>query len=268
MILENINNSYITIISLLSLLIFVLVSKIPINKKFQVFLDKDFRKPQAFHKNSTPRTGGLALFVALIIFFLTFNYIFKFNNYDYIFFFFFFFIIGFLDDIKITLQPSLRLILMIIFLSIGLILFDIQITKTGLTFLNLWLENSIFQYVFLILCFLFIINGCNLIDGFNGLLAIHLIIINSVILFIYLSSDSQNTNLFLSGQIFIMFCLLLFNFPNAKMFMGDSGAYLLGALTSLNIINASNTFLNISPFFLQHCYSIYSSKYSFPFSEN
>ena len=55
-------------------------------------------------------------------------------------------------------------------------IFSIQINKSGLEFLNSWLENNIFQICFVLLCFLFIINGANLIDGFNGLLAIHFLI--------------------------------------------------------------------------------------------
>ena len=35
-------------------------------------------------------------------------------------------------------------------LSIGFFLFDIEITKTGLLFLNQWLQNSLFQYFFLL----------------------------------------------------------------------------------------------------------------------
>jgi UDP-N-acetylmuramyl pentapeptide phosphotransferase/UDP-N-acetylglucosamine-1-phosphate transferase len=55
------------------------------------------------------------------------------------------------------------------------------IYKTGLGFLNNWIENYYFiAILFSLLCFVFIINGANLIDGFNGLLGIHFLIINSV----------------------------------------------------------------------------------------
>ena len=88
---------------------------------------------------------------------------------------------GYLDDIKIKINPKSRLILMIIFLII-LLFFTNKIYNIDLIFLNSWLENKIFSTFFILLCFLFIINGANLIDGFNGLLTINLIIINSVLL--------------------------------------------------------------------------------------
>ena len=247
--LDNINNSYILIICLVSFIIFLLTTNIFSSKKFIIFLDKDFLKPQAFHKKPVPRIGGIASIFSIIVLILSLNFIFNIYYYEYLFFSILFFFLGFLDDIKVSLKPFIRLILMIAAMILGLIIFDIKITKTGFSFLNLWLENNFFQYFFLILCFLFVINGSNLIDGFNGLLIIHLILINSILLFIYLYYQEINFSLFLTGQIFIMFCFLLFNFPSAKIFMGDGGAYLFGAVTSLNIINTSINYPNISPIF-------------------
>ena len=61
---------------------------------------------------------------------------------------------------------------------ISINIFHINISNVDLIFLNVWLENKVFFTIFILLCFLFIINGANLIDGFNGLLTINLIIIN------------------------------------------------------------------------------------------
>ena len=49
------------------------------------------------------------------------------------------------------------------------------------------MSNDIFSSIFVLLCFLFIINRANLIDGFNGLLAINLIIINIILTYINIS---------------------------------------------------------------------------------
>ena len=68
--------------------------------------------------------------------------------------------------------------------------------------------------------FLFIINGANLIDGFNGLLAINLIIINSFLLYINLKNNNLEFSIFLISQLTILICFLMFNFPRAKIFSG------------------------------------------------
>ena len=106
---------------------------------------------------------------------------------------------------------------------------------------------------------MFIINGANLIDGFNGLLTINLIIINSVLLFLNLENN-QLEFFFLTGQIVILVTFLLFNFPKAKMFLGDSGSYLFGSLVALNVIITNNLNPLISSFFFVFFYFIYFLK--------
>ena len=64
---------------------------------------------------------------------------------------------------------------------------SIGIFNIDIPFLLNFLKNDIFSSIFVLLCFLFIINGANLIDGFNGLLVINLVIINSVLLYINIS---------------------------------------------------------------------------------
>ena len=71
---------------------------------------------------------------------------------------------------------------MVFFLLIIINFLSIKIYNLDLILLKNLLKNKIFLNIFILLCFLFIINGANLIDGFNGLLAINLLIINSVLL--------------------------------------------------------------------------------------
>ena len=246
---ENLSNSFITLSSLTSFLTFLFVSKSNIINNNKLFLDEDYSKPQAFHQDSIPRTGGVASIVALLIFFVFFKSLFKTNISDYIYFSFILFFLGFSEDVKLNTRPLHRLIAMIAVIAFGIYFFDIYIYKSGFGFLNYWLENTIFQFFFVLLCFLFIINGSNLIDGFNGLLALQLIIINIILLYLNLIYGKTTLSLFLAGQIFILFCFLLFNFPKAKMFMGDSGAYLFGGMTSINVIKTSSEFEIISPLF-------------------
>ena len=95
----------------------------------------DFNKPQSFHSSPIPRVGGLASIISLIIFFAAFNLFFKAELGGYIYFFLcLFFLLGFLEDIKIELNPSLRLLLMALILLLGFIFFEIRITKTGFLF--------------------------------------------------------------------------------------------------------------------------------------
>jgi UDP-N-acetylmuramyl pentapeptide phosphotransferase/UDP-N-acetylglucosamine-1-phosphate transferase len=94
-----------------------------------------------------------------------------------------------------------------------------------------------------------VINGANLIDGYNGLLGIHsLIIFVNLFLINYLNGNSDLA-LFLFLAILILISFLIFNFPKAKIFLGDSGAYLLGAFIAISVIKTSIAIPTISPFY-------------------
>ena len=110
-------------------------------------------------------------------------------------------------------------------------------------------KNEIFFGVFIILCFLFIINGSNLIDGFNGLASIHFIIINSILLILNLNNSHIEISMMIVSQLIILVVFALFNFPKSKMFLGDSGAYFHGSITALNTIVTNNLNSEISSFF-------------------
>ncbi len=159
------------------------------------------------------------------------------------------FLVGFLDDLKINIKPFKRLIIMVLLLFLFIYILPIKIFNIDIPFLIPLMSSHIFSSVFILLCFLFVINGANLIDGFNGLLAINLIIINIILAYININSGNLEFAILLISQIIILLSFLLFNFPSAKIFLGDSGAYLFGALTSLNSIITNNLNPKISSFF-------------------
>ena len=246
---ESVESGFLSIFALFTFFIFLITNKYSYKLNNGVLLDKDFSKPQAFHKEIVARSGGIASIISLILFFFIYYLIFLEILYEYIFICSSLFLIGYLDDTKIKINPITRLILMTSFLIIFIILLPIEIYNIDLIFLNSWLENNIFSTLFILLCFLFIVNGANLIDGFNGLLAINLIIINSILLSINMNNNNFEFSVFLISQIIILLSFLLFNFPKAKIFFGDSGSYLMGSLVALNTIFTNNLNPNISSFF-------------------
>lgn len=212
--------------------------------------DNEFNKPQAFHNISTPRIGGLFIFFFLIIFslfFLSKNLIF----FKIIYLGFFFFFLGFLEDLKCSIRPEIRLVLMLIGSFFIIYFLDIKIIDLQLSSLNnLVNKNKIISSAFVCLCLIFIINGCNFIDGFNGLLIIHSIIILGILYFINIQNvNDVSIKYFTLFSIIILFFLLFFNFPKAKIFLGDGGAYFIGVIVSLLNIESSNLNKDVQPFF-------------------
>ena len=217
--------------------------------KTNLLVDDQFSKPQAFHENSIPRSGGITLFFLLTIIFAYLFFSKNFFYFEYISFSLSFFVLGLADDLKINIAPKFRLITMIIILFMLVTSHHIHINKTGLEFLDNLVAIDIFALMFICLCFLFIINGSNLIDGFNGLLAIHSLIIFTILFFINLLNENNNISFILFYIILAILIVLKFNFPKAQMFLGDSGAYLIGALIAVSTIQTSTLNPSISPFF-------------------
>ena len=81
------------------------------------------------------------------------------------------------------------------------------------------------------------------------MLSIHAIVLISI--FNVINYCFNNYELLLIGAIFFSAILsfLFFNFPKARMFLGDSGSYLIGTIIAYLAIETSNQTSNISPFF-------------------
>ena len=246
---ESIEASFLSMFALISFFIFLLISKYSHKIKGGALLDKDFLKPQAFHEIPVTRSGGIAIIISLSIFFYIYYLLYSEILYNYIFISYSVFVIGFLDDLRINIKPLTRLIIMIFLLFTIIYILPIKILNIDIPILIPLMSNQIFSSIFVLLCFLFVINGANLIDGFNGLLTINLIIINIVLAYINISNGNLEFSILIISQIIILFSFLLFNFPGAKIFLGDSGAYTMGALIGLNTIITNNLNPNISSFF-------------------
>ena len=219
------------------------------NSKINMLSDNEFKKPQAFHEDSTYRLGGIIVFSLFILVLL---YLFFYKNIffpQYITFCTLFFLLGLVDDFNINIAPKFRLFLMIFFLIVLVIFNEFYISLTGLEFLDYLLKIDIFSLIFMCLCFLFIINGANLVDGFNGLLSIHTLIILMILFVINLINDNHDLVYILFFSILLTLIFIKFNFPKAQMFLGDSGAYFFGALIAISVIETSMSNPSIPPFF-------------------
>ena len=246
---ESIEASFLSIFALISFFIFLIISKYSFKINKGALLDNDFNKPQAFHKDPVTRSGGMGSIICLIIFFYFYYLLYGKILYEYILIGSTMFLIGFLEDLKISIKPLKRLLTMVILLLILIFFLPIKISNVDIQFLKFLMSSHLFSSIFVLLCFLFVINGANLIDGFNGLLSINLLIVNVVLAYINLNSANQEFAFLIIGQIIILLIFLFFNFPNSKIFLGDSGAYLMGSLVALNTIITNNLNPNISSFF-------------------
>ena len=143
----------------------------------------------------------------------------------------FFLIISFIDS-KIELHPTIRFILQItlVYISLSTIKFPI----TNLDFLPLKL-----QYLLIIFFWVYIINITNFIDGIDGMSGLSLLGFTIPIIIVYLINQNfQSPALIISILLLpTIITFLIFNFPPAKFFLGDTGSIPIGYLLGYIMIN-------------------------------
>ena len=224
-----------------TLILVLLLNYFFINNK--ILFNSTGSKHQNFVSDGNiPLSGGLVLFL-LIYFYLNTN-----NYYLYLTFILIF-LLGFFSDIKKINSPTLRLILQLIIIAFSVYASSVFVSYTRIDFLDFLLKEKIFQLIFTTFCILIIVNGSNFIDGVNSLNIGYFLIILFVIF--NLGSHGIDTGSYLNiknlFQILIIF--FIFNLFN-KLYLGDSGSYLLGLLFSLFLIEIHQINYNISPFFI------------------
>ena len=212
----------------ITLILFIFYKKIALSKNF---LDK----PQIFssHKSAVPTGAGIILIILILsfYFFLKSNLLINleklyFPNRDYLLIFSVFILglINFYDDIKQT-HPLYRLCAHFACVMLSLSLFS---------FINHDLYAIIPEKVFLIFLIFFwvyLINIFNFLDGSDGYLSINSITCFLAFFLTSLHKEIFDFDFYLSLLlILILVIYLFFNFPKAKIFMGDSGSITIGYL--------------------------------------
>ena len=189
-----------------------------------------------------PLSGGVFLAFSSIILFFSYNYVFS-------LFLLSIFGIGFISDINFLSSPKLRFLIQSILIIFFVLILDIKIHQTKLILLDTLLENIYFKYFFSVFCLLILINGSNFIDGLNGLMLGYFF----SIIFIIFNLDLHNylgieNNLMINLMIILIYLFIL-NI-NAKLFMGDSGSYVLGLICGFFLIKIYEINQEISPYFI------------------
>lgn len=231
---------------MINILITILISfsLIYICNKNQYLLNFTGSSHQRFiNQKNVPLLGGVIIIIFLIIFlsniFLTLK-----------FFLFSFFLVGLLSDLKILNSPKLRFLIQMIIIIMGILILQIFIIETKLSYLNeLISQNKFINIILLSFCFLIIINGTNFIDGANTIVIGYYSIILCLLLNVDIIKSSLLFDLEKNYFIVILFFLFLLNFLN-KIFLGDSGAYLISFLFSFLLLEIHMVNPKVSPYFI------------------
>ncbi len=214
------------VLSFLALLISVTVSPIIIklSVRYGIYDSSSSRK---IHNGEIPRLGGLAIFIAffpLSIYIISNGY----HGYNINLFIpgmILSFFCGFLDDM-VRIRGRYKLLLQIAAASLvaasGLLIKDFRL------YTMFYVEFGYLAYPITVFWIVSFMNAVNLIDGMDGLSSGIVLIANLFIIII--SAMTQNYHV-LTFSLILEFSIIgfyIFNFPPAKIFIGDGGAYFIG----------------------------------------
>ena len=225
----------------LTLIIILFLNKLLVNNNLLISLTGD--KHQKFtSKSKIPLTGGILLF-------LNFLYFLDQNILSFLLFSFLILNLGIFSDLKFLKSAKLRLISQISVVLFFIIFNNVQINDTRIEYLDKILELNIINYLFVCFCVLIVINGSNFIDGLNTLNLGYYFLIGLIILYLNLNQLITLNNIPIEYFLIFLFSVLILNLLN-KVYLGDSGSYLVGFSFSVFLINIYNWNNHISPFFI------------------
>ena len=197
----------------------------------------DIPNERKIHTAPVPRIGGVMIFFSFLIVALIYKktnpqlaLLHKyFSDLGFILSASAAFLLGFVDDIwgvkalkKLALQ-----------FAIGFAIAFSGLIIDNVTVLGVQLHFGIFSYLLTALWVVSLLNAVNLMDGMDGL-ASGIMIISLGFTFVISVVEANYFVTSLSGILIgSILGFYIFNFPPAKIFMGDSGSYFLGCMYSM-----------------------------------
>ncbi len=178
---------------------------------------------QKIHEGEVPRVGGLLFLSSFLVTLIIIDASSIFLILPLVFGSLIVFIFSFYEDLKQSLSPYFRLI--ILFIGSFVFIFFSKLPDINITLIQFIKDYEIIKILLFILSLMLLMNGFNFIDGLNGLSSFNFLSILSSVLYVgYFYNDIFIINLSVFIIIFATI-VFLFNFPFGKIFLGDSGSY-------------------------------------------
>jgi UDP-N-acetylmuramyl pentapeptide phosphotransferase/UDP-N-acetylglucosamine-1-phosphate transferase len=209
-------------------------------KKKSFLIDNKSLSHKSFtSKEAVPLSGGFVIFFNLALFS---------NDYFILFFFFLIFILGVFSDLLIITKPLQKFIVQFLVVFFFLNFLDLKVLSTKIYFIDFLLKNKLLAILFSSFCLLILINGTNFIDGINTLVCGYYILIILTILYVCSQNKLLIYNFDNFYYLFLSLLVIYFFNSSSKVYLGDSGSFLLSFLIGYYLINFSNDNIDLTHF--------------------
>lgn len=217
------------------LILFLLLLSFCWQRAFNFFRFKSYEGKQRVHLNEIPRLGGFLIFTFLIfVVFIDFEQSsllcnLLISSVPIL-------MVGIKEDIFHNTSNHARLIGMTLSVILFFTIHPMIFPKIDLPILGEIISNYYVGLPFFLFASLVIINGTNLIDGMNGLMAFSTLSQLVALLFLTVLSADYEISKVIVLLIIPILIFLFFNFPLGRIFIGDFGAYFIGFTMSMIVI--------------------------------
>jgi len=189
---------------------------------------KDTSAVQGMHSTPTPRTGGVALGAGILVGYFIVPEPVREIYLPFAISLLPIFVIGFAEDMGHQARPIWRLLTTALSSAVAVILLGDWITHVGLPGVDSLISHAPVGIIFTVVIASGVTHSFNLIDGLNGLCAG-----TGILAALGLATISHFSDLPVLATVCMILTIalvgfLIFNFPWGKIFLGDSGAYMLG----------------------------------------
>jgi UDP-N-acetylmuramyl pentapeptide phosphotransferase/UDP-N-acetylglucosamine-1-phosphate transferase len=197
----------------------------------QLYLDTDTSGPQKFHARPVPRVGGLGIFGGLLASTAIMSYMgLGLGPWPLVLLACGApaFVVGLIEDLTKRVSPSWRLTATAVSALLALWFMDAAISRTdipGVQWLVGFAAGSVLITVFAVAG---IANSVNIIDGFNGLASMCVVIMLAALAYVAFQVEDPFIGTLALAGIGAVMGFFVWNFPAGLVFLGDGGAYFLG----------------------------------------
>ena len=222
------NIFYILVVTFLSSLVLV-----PLAKKIAIHINAlDYPNKRKVHKKPMPRLGGLAIFGAFLVGYIFYGSLTS-QMLSILIGSFIIIIMGIIDDIN-PVRAKYKLLTQIIAASV--VVFYGKIYLSDISFLSLnFVVPEPFNYILSTLIIVGLINAINLMDGLDGMASgISSIYFLTITIVAFILNRIGGLDIILSViMLGSTLGFLVYNFPPATTFMGDTGSNFLGFMIAV-----------------------------------
>jgi UDP-N-acetylmuramyl pentapeptide phosphotransferase/UDP-N-acetylglucosamine-1-phosphate transferase len=192
--------------------------------------DHDVSGPQKFHARPVPRIGGLGIVAGIAVAVGVIAWREPASAWPVLLVGCGMpaFIAGVAEDLLKTMSPRRRLFFTALSAALAVWLVDAAITRTDIPGIDWVVSFSVGAALVTVFVVSGIANAVNIIDGFNGLASMCVVMMLIALAYVGFAVDDRLIALLALAGVGAVLGFFILNFPAGLIFLGDGGAYFLG----------------------------------------